>query len=116
MRVLVLGAQGMAGHMIKRYLKQQDLEVYGVSRHHGINDLYLDVESEFSRIKFFNSPLAHKPDFVINCIGVLRVDADKNPARTVLLNSWWPHYLEDLYAHTKTKVIHIKLRFSRLWR
>ena len=107
MRILVLGSQGMAGHIISAYLKEQGYEVYGASRTHNVGDLYLDAESELSRLRFFNSPLAKNPDFVINCIGILGPDANKNPSRTVLLNSWWPHYLETLYANTKTKVIHI---------
>jgi dTDP-4-dehydrorhamnose reductase len=105
MKILVLGANGMAGHLIKAYLKNQGHEVHGASRHPG--DVQLDVESESSRNNFFFSTLAANADFVINCIGVLGPDSNKNPARTVLLNSWWPHYLETRYAHNKAKVIHI---------
>jgi dTDP-4-dehydrorhamnose reductase len=108
MKILIFGAQGIAGHMISRYLsKNTEHKVYGVSRYHGVDNLYLDVESESCRRSFFNSPLTKDFDFVINCIGVLGPDSTKNLERTVLLNSWWPHYLEEQYKHNNTKVIHI---------
>lgn len=103
MKILVLGANGMAGHIIKAYLENMGHEVNGASRH--APDLYLDVESQHSAHQFFN--FNYDFDFVINCIGVLGPDATKNPARTVYINSWWPHYLENYFAHAKTKIIHI---------
>lgn len=105
MKIIILGANGMAGHIIKAYLKEQGHEVHGASRHPG--DLYLDVEAQEARNKFMYNNAIACADFVINCIGVLGPDSNKNPGRTVFLNSWWPHYLETHYAHNKTKVIHI---------
>lgn len=104
MRIVVLGASGMAGHVIKKYLTEKGHDVFGASRHSG--DIYLDAESESSRRRFFFSEI-NCIDYIINCIGVLGPDSDINPQRTVLLNSWWPHYLETLYPYTKTKIIHI---------
>lgn len=98
MKVVVLGANGMAGHMISNYLDSQGFDVYRVTR------AMLDVE-EFDAAYF--DQYIYLPDFVINCIGVLGPDSNKSFSRTVLINSWFPRFLENYYADTHTKVIHI---------
>ena len=45
--------------------------------------------------------------YVINCIGVLGPDADKNAAKTIIVNSWFPNFLAEFYKNTSTRVIHI---------
>jgi dTDP-4-dehydrorhamnose reductase len=94
----------MAGHMVARYLKDNDVYVDTTSR--GIYSTYcLDVsnaQEDFSVINYYG-----EYDYVINCIGVLGPDADKNPATTILVNSWFPHFLVDVYKDTPTKVVHI---------
>lgn len=107
MKIVVVGALGMAGHVITKYLKGQGYDVYTAGRGSGSIDIYLDAESEISRNNFVTRKWVTDADFIINCIGVLAPDANKNPSRTVLLNSWWPHYLETVFAKSKTKIIHI---------
>lgn len=46
-------------------------------------------------------------DAVINCIGLLNQFAEQNKAMAVLLNGYLPHYLTEITADTKTKVIHM---------
>jgi len=48
-----------------------------------------------------------QPDAIINCIGYLVEDSNKNPAEAVYLNSYFPHLLENMTKETNTKVIHI---------
>lgn len=101
MKVIVLGGNGMAGHMITAYLKYKKYDVISLTRNS------LDVESEKDRTRFFYGDAGKDCDFIINCIGVLGPDSNKDITRTIFLNSWFPHYLENVYSNTKTKVIHI---------
>lgn len=98
MKVAILGAEGMAGHMIAKYLRSKDYAVSAYTRRS------LDVEN-FNTVSF--DYYLSNPDFVVNCIGVLGPDSNKDPAKTILINSWFPHFLEQTFKNTKTRVIHI---------
>ena len=91
MKILVLGAGGMAGHMISDYLNHCGHTVTAYTREH------LDIEKSFLLPRGF--------DFVINCIGVLLPDSEKDMRRTVFINSYFPHYLSAFYHNIP--VIHI---------
>jgi dTDP-4-dehydrorhamnose reductase len=104
MKVLVVGSNGMAGHVITRYLKQQGHEVVTVARDNA--DYSVNIENtEF--VKLFFADLTKDFDFVINCIGLLVKDSIDRPDRATIINSWFPHYLEHVYKDTYTKVIHL---------
>jgi dTDP-4-dehydrorhamnose reductase len=47
------------------------------------------------------------PDFIINCVGLLNKTAEDNPADAILINSYFPHFLESLTKKTQTRIIHI---------
>lgn len=106
MRFLILGATGMAGHTISIYLKEQGHDVTAFSSKpfpycKNINGNALDKE-------FMISMLKHEEyDVVINCIGVLNTDCDKEPSKAVYLNSYLPHLIADVFKNTKTKLIHM---------
>lgn len=91
MRILVLGAEGMAGHMISSYLKAVGYDVTDFTRRE------LDIE------KSLHFPMDY--DYVINCIGVLLPDSEKDMQRTVFVNSYLPQYLSSYY--TNGPIIHI---------
>lgn len=106
MRYLILGAGGMAGHMIAVYLKEQGEIVIGVSR----KELsYCDTETldacDFETLE----NLIHngKYDYIINCIGILNQSAEENKSLAVLMNSYLPHFLVTLTKNLHTKVIHM---------
>ena len=99
-RVLVFGSNGMAGHVVARYLKEQGHNVVGIARDQ------LDVEKRWQVTDFF-SRRESQADFVVNCIGLLVKDCINRPDRAVLINSWWPHFLEQHYKGTATRVIHL---------
>lgn len=107
MRNLVLGCNGMAGHLISLYFKEQGHEVVGFARQQSTlldNTIIGDAT---------NMPLIKKTldegnfDAVINCIGLLNQFAEDNKAMAVLLNGYLPHYLEEITKDTKTRVIHM---------
>jgi dTDP-4-dehydrorhamnose reductase len=49
----------------------------------------------------------YKPSVVINCIGVLINDANRNIENAVFVNSYFPHYVAKLADIYDTKLIHI---------
>jgi dTDP-4-dehydrorhamnose reductase len=98
MNVTVLGARGMAGHVVTKYLQQQGHNVTAVTR----DDL--DVENQQQVTSFFDSL---NTDFVVNCIGLLVKDCIDRPDRAALINSWFPHYVEHRLSNTHTKLIHL---------
>lgn len=105
--ILVLGSTGMAGHVVTLHLERiPNFKVYNLSHKKKLNDesIIMDV----MEIHKFNELLdSLKLDVIINCIGILNEDAEKNIDKAVFLNGYLPHYLEYKYKNTKTKIIHI---------
>lgn len=107
MRILVLGCNGMAGHLISLYFKEKGHEVVGFARSasHLLDKTIVGDASDMALIK----RILDEGDFdaVINCIGLLNQFAENNKAMAVLLNGYLPHYLVEITKETKTKVIHM---------
>jgi len=106
MKVLVLGATGMAGHTIAIYFKEKGHEVVSFSRTPFIycNNIIGDV-LDIDQIK--EVILKGQFNAVINCIGILNQDAEKNPSLAVYLNSYLPHLIANIIKDTSTKLIHM---------
>lgn len=106
MKYLVLGAGGMAGHLIANYLIEQGEEVEGLAR----KKLFfckthvMDV-TDFEKLK--SLILKNNYDIVINCIGILNNDADEHVSDAILVNSYLPHFLADITKNTKTRIFHM---------
>lgn len=107
-KVLILGANGMAGHVITTGLREDAFyfDVISVARNNSIikPDCLFDV-TDFIELETLVKKI--KPDVIINCIGILNRTAEENPHRAVLINSYLPHFLEFITKNSKTKVIHI---------
>ena len=106
MKFLVLGCNGMAGHMISLYLKEQGHSVFGFDRSvpryvNGIAGDARDVDT------IRNLITEGKYDSVINCIGILNQFAEENKALASFLNSYFPHFLAEVTSGTDTQVIHM---------
>lgn len=105
MRFLVLGAAGMAGHLISLYLRECGHDVTGFARH----DLpFLDsqVKSDVTDTARLYSVVRDGYDVVVNCVGVLNKAAETNPD-AVWLNGELPHILADMTADLPTRVFHM---------
>ena len=100
--VLIVGSNGMAGHVISTYLKKVGYHVTTMARSSA--DIMLDIENTtmvgetFSKIDV---------NYIINCIGLLVNDSISRPDKAALINSWFPHYLEHKFINTNTKIIHL---------
>ncbi|MBA7536669.1 hypothetical protein ES705_28933 [subsurface metagenome] len=107
-RVLVIGALGMAGHMISQYLKS--LNKYHVltlarKKHDSIS---IDFKCDLEHPKQLEAIISDSnPDFVINCIGILNKFAENNHDTAILLNSYLPHFLSGLGNMYNFELIHI---------
>lgn len=106
MNILILGASGMAGHMISTYLKEKKYTVFTLSgrKRFDSDTVLIDVLNTKQLAEYLSS---HKFDLVINCIGLLIKECEENKAKAVLINAYLPHFLEDFYEDSQTKVIHL---------
>lgn len=106
MKVLVFGANGMAGHMIATYLCEKGYDVTGFAKQDlGICKYIIGDALDKNAVKEVLEKEEY--DVVINAIGVLNKAVDANLADGIYLNSVFPHYLVNCLQDKKTKVIHI---------
>ncbi len=89
-RILVLGATGMAGHMVATYLGEQSHTVVGLARSPapGVDAVTLDV---LAFDEFRDYVLQGRFDAVVNCVGMLVGGSEEAPGTAVLVNSFLPH-------------------------
>lgn len=94
-KFFILGCNGMAGHMISRYFQENGHEVTGFARRSSdyikivIGDIH---DKDLLHEIILNSTF----DVIINCIGLLNQDAEKNKSEAVYINSYIPHFLAEL--------------------
>jgi len=117
MKVLVLGASGMLGNSVLRFLsKQSGCNVVGTIRssssmrhfpkefisnlHVGVDVLNIDhLIQVFSLVK---------PDVVINCVGIVKQRSESEDPLVILpINSMLPHRLARLCAVSRARFIQI---------
>ena len=104
MKILLLGADGMLGHVVKLYFQEKSHTVKGTSRSDS-GDYYFDVTKNINEFESFVNDF--KPDAVINCIGILNKVAEENKSLAVLINSYLPHYVDEVCKKNGIKFIHI---------
>lgn len=104
MRILILGASGMAGHVMTRWLREQhpewDIRTHVYRTKVDPESIVLDLYEGKEGIGLMID--AVEPDVIINCVGVLVAAAKEHPAKAAYLNSFLPHYLS-----SKCRTIHI---------
>ena len=106
MKFLVLGCNGMAGHMISIYLSENGHDVTGFakSESHFVNTVTGDARDT----ELLKSTIAEgKYDAVINCIGILNKFAEDDQESATFLNAYLPHFLSKMAKETGTYIIHM---------
>lgn len=104
MKILVLGVGGMAGHIISLYFKERGHDVTGFATRP--IDFVKSIVGDAMNIQSLKKILLEgNYDVVINCIGLLNQFADNNPSNAVFLNSYLPHFVENILKKTLTKFI-----------
>jgi dTDP-4-dehydrorhamnose reductase len=104
MKILILGADGMLGHVVKLYFQENGHTVKGTSRSDG-GDYTFDVTNNIYEFESFVDDF--KPNAVINCTGILNKVAEENKSLAVLLNSYLPHYVDEVCTKNGIKFIHV---------
>lgn len=106
MKFLVLGCNGMAGHMISLYLKEHGHEVLGFA--HSKSNLVDSVIGDARDTETVRKIIQEGHfDSVINCIGILNQFAEQKKALATFLNSYFPYFLAEVTDGTETQVIHM---------
>jgi len=101
MKVVVIGSQGMAGWMITDYLRKQGCHVREINRNH------INIEDVKVTSQYFKNTVFQTYDYIINCAGILINHANAHPDKAILVNSWFPKFLEKYTEDKPTKVIHL---------
>jgi len=105
-RILVIGAAGMAGHVISTFLRESDFTVDTLSAHNKMDDstILIDVTDKNLFENFLDK---NNYDVIINCIGLLVKQSEDRKDLASYINAYLPHYLEYKYKETDTKVVHL---------
>lgn len=106
MKVLVLGAAGMAGHVVAFYFKEQGHEVTAFSRKPFPYCKWIQgdaFDAEHLRSVIVNGDY----DAVINCIGLLNQFAESAPEKAVYINSYLPHRIVAWLKNKRTRFIQV---------
>lgn len=105
-RIIIFGASGMLGHVLYSELKKNH-EVIGTVRNEKWHP-ELHVGYEISNLKKIEKLIGdYRPDFVINCIGIIKqLKQSKDKILSLEVNSLWPHKLAEISDRYKAKMIH----------
>lgn len=104
MKIIVLGADGMLGHVVKLYFQEKGHDVRGTSRL-DTSDYCFDATKNMNELESFIDDF--KPSAVINCTGLLNKVAEENKSLAVLLNSYLPHYVDEICRARDIKFVHV---------
>jgi dTDP-4-dehydrorhamnose reductase len=105
MKILLLGSDGMLGHVVKTYFEEKGFEVVCTTRRDDQSPLYFDITNSVTGIDRIVKN--EKPDVLINCIGILNRVCEERKALAVLINSYLPHYLDELSEKEGFKFVHV---------
>jgi dTDP-4-dehydrorhamnose reductase len=105
--ILLIGSNGMAGHVISEFLSGfKDYTILRVAREN-LNqktDYFLDVTDFNKTERLINNVL---PNVIINAVGILNKEAELNPDKAILLNTYFPHFLAKICNNISASLIHI---------
>lgn len=106
-KILILGASGMAGHVVYTYLKENTShQIIGTTNSTSFGDdkIQLDI---FDNTKLESTLNQYQPDVVINCVGMLIRGSKQHPDKTIYCNAYFPHLLKRLTNQHNSELIHI---------
>lgn len=107
MKLLVIGGNGMAGHVLIRYFREthpgHEL-VYTTRRPDGDGSLTLDAADAEAVAALVRTV---RPDVIVNAAGVLNQDAETHPLAAYRVNGFLPHWLRYAADTVGARVVHI---------
>jgi dTDP-4-dehydrorhamnose reductase len=106
MKIIVMGASGMLGHLLYSELKKNH-ETWGTVRDKKWHPDLLDGYDVYDLEKIEKLISLKKPDYVINCIGIIKqLKASEDKIISLEVNSLWPHKLAAICERQNSKMIH----------
>jgi dTDP-4-dehydrorhamnose reductase len=106
-KILLLGATGMAGHIVYYYL-------YSTGRYDIVNVVFRNKLTDDSivldiidKVAVENLIEKQQPDIIINCVGILIKGSQTYPENAIYINAYFPHFLKMLSDKYDSKLIHI---------
>lgn len=106
MRVVVLGARGMLGHMAVTVLEEAGHQVTGICRAGVVGGAsrHLDLED---RDALRAALMEAGPEWVVNAAGRLNQAVDRAPAASIYVNSYLPHLLANWGQEIGFRLLHV---------
>lgn len=104
MKLLVLGAAGMAGHTIALYFKEEGHEVHAFARTPFSHCHWIEGDA-FDTERLKEIVTGGEYDAVINSIGLLNQFAESSPEKAIYINSYLPHQIVTWLKESNTKFI-----------
>lgn len=106
MRFLIIGCNGMAGHMVSLYLKEQGHDVTGLAR--SVSKFIHTILCDAANLEQVRKIIADaRYDSVVNCTGLLNQYAEHHHSAAIFINSYFPHFLAEITSGTSTQIIHM---------
>lgn len=106
MKILVMGASGMLGHLLYSELKKNH-QIWGTVRDKKWHPDLLEGYDVCDLKKIEDLVRLKKPDYVINCIGIIKqLKVSKDKIMSLEVNSVWPHRLAAICERHSAKMIH----------
>lgn len=106
MKIMVLGAAGMAGHVVETYLTECGHDIYTVARNRTSSSKNRPIDvTDFRALEAWLDEV--QPAVIVNCIGLLQKSCEQRPDLAVLVNSYLPHCIANKYTHSETRLIHL---------
>lgn len=106
-KVTIIGAGGMAGHVISLYLAGTGRYVLSNLSHSvQLSPDWLRVDVEDTRA--VATALAERvPEVVVNCVGTLVRESQEKPGDAAFINGYFPHFLERLGRRQGFRLLHL---------
>lgn len=100
--VIVLGSKGMLGNYVYKYLYKKGFHVFGITRN--------EIDARFATVSIIDKLLVslvspEKNILIINCIGLIK-PLNATPQEYIIVNSMFPHLLENVCMAHGWKLIH----------
>jgi dTDP-4-dehydrorhamnose reductase len=103
-KILILGADGMVGHIARIYLSERGHDIISVARNASVDWDSLNVEDEAALVSYISRK---KPEIILNCVGVLIKESEVDPVRAIRLNSLLPRVLASNAEKEGFALIHV---------
>jgi dTDP-4-dehydrorhamnose reductase len=106
-KIIILGATGLIGHQVYYWLKaNKNFLVFSFAHQRKISNdtVLLDARDEHLLEK---SIVEINPDVIVNCMGVLISEANRDPENAIFLNAYVPQRLKNVANALDAKLVHI---------